>query len=202
VVRQAVVRTSTSSVFVLHRLGLSAARSETRPADGAVGCPGGFAASRVALERAPLAMFGIRVFDTDTVRGLAALHLAPAIPLGQRGVVIARLLGLPWRGRGLPGKLVRESALAAAIPSVRGRVGRPRRKPTRCSPTAATTTRPGTTAASCRPLPRRGTRRGTKLGTYRWMIERSLVAARLLAPADPLGTPSRIHKAFLNLTAA
>jgi transposase len=47
--------------------------------------------------------------------------------------------------------------LLKAIPPVRGRVGRPRRKRTRCSPTAATTTTSTATrsapAASCRQSP-------------------------------------------------
>lgn len=57
--------------------------------DGAVGFAVDLTALGVPLERAPLAVFGVGVFDADASGGLAAFVLAPAVPFGRRrGVVV------------------------------------------------------------------------------------------------------------------
>jgi hypothetical protein len=71
--------------------------------DGAVGFAVGLTALGVPLERAPLAVFGVGVFDADASGGLAASVLAPAVPFGQRAVSSSRPFGLRGGAETWPG---------------------------------------------------------------------------------------------------
>ena len=89
------------------------------------------------------------------------------------------------------------------VPPVRGKVGRPRRRPAAPRPpTAATTTaRSGASSASGGSEPeiaRRKTEHGSGLGRVRWVVERTFAwLHKLQATARPLRPPDEIHEAFL-----
>ena len=96
--------------------------------------------------------------------------------------------------------------LIEAIPPVRGRSGRPRRRPGKVYADRGyghDEYRKQVREKRITPvIARRSTAHGSGLGTYRWVAGQSIALPHWFCRLGPLGDPRRLHETFLSLACA